>query len=458
VALGITSAAKALQNAFGLSLNLSPDLRALAISALAGLATAILAGVVPAWTSSRTDLAIAMKGAVPRPAGRLAPASLRDAFLAAQVAGAMAAVVVAALLGQSLRTWAATPLGYAPRGILVGTLDAVSAKLPEGERHKVYRTLLAEVRAGTRGAALASHTMPTGMNTRIDMTADGNAAEWAKVDSIDVSDGYFELLKIPVMAGRGFVPSDDRESQRVAVLNQAAARLFWQRRNPVGRHLRVRGEPGDREVVGVVAETRYRPLGDSEAATPLVFLPVFQRDPSEVTIHALIPAEPKSFIPVLRRIVARTAKDMPLYGLQPLDERVESGLLQVRLVSRAAGSVGVIGVVLALAGILACGAYRVAQSKREIAIRMAIGAEPSAVMRTFAARGAVIGLAGSAVGLLPAVWASELLRSSLRGVSAPGPLLFAVSGVALTIVAGAASWAAVRRIARIQPAEVLRVQ
>ena len=313
MALGITSAAEALQNAFGLSLNLSLDPRAHAISALAGLATAILAGVVPAWTSSRTDLAIAMKGALPRLAGRLAPVSLRDVFVAAQVAVAMAAVVVAVLLGQSLRRWAATPLGYAPRGILVGTVDAVSAKLPAGEGQRVYRTLLAEVRAGTRGAALASQTMPTGINTRIDVAADGTTGQWTKVDSLDVSDGYFELLQIPVTAGRGFLPGDDRQSRPVAVLSQAAARLLWQGLNPVGRHLRVRGEPGDREVVGVVADTRYRPLGDSEAASPLAFLPVFQRDPPEVTIHTLTPAEPKSFIPELRRIVARTVKDMPLY-------------------------------------------------------------------------------------------------------------------------------------------------
>jgi cell division protein FtsX len=210
--------------------------------------------------------------------------------------------------------------------------------------------------------------------------------------------------------------------------------------------------------VGVVADARYRPLGDAESAPPLAFLPVFQRDPLVVTIHALTPAEPKSFIPALRRIVARTVKDMPLSGVQPLDERVQSGLSQVRLVAQVTGVVGAVGVALALAGILAAGAYRVAQCKREIAIRIAIGAEPARVIRTFAARGVVIGLAGSAAGLLPAAWASGLLRSSLRGVGAPGPLLFAISGVALTLVAGAASWAVARRIARVQPAEVLRVQ
>lgn len=104
------------------------------------------------------------------------------------------------------------------------------------------------------------------------------------------------------------------------------------------------------------------------------------------------------------------------------------------------------------------GAYRVAQRKRDIAVRIAIGAEPRRVIRAFAARGLVVGLAGSAAGLFPAVWASGLLRSSLRGIDVPSPLLFAASGLALSLGAGAAAWVAARRIARIQPAEVLRVQ
>jgi ABC-type lipoprotein release transport system permease subunit len=111
-----------------------------------------------------------------------------------------------------------------------------------------------------------------------------------------------------------------------------------------------------------------------------------------------------------------------------------------------------------MAGILAAGAYRVAQRKGEIAVRIAIGAKPNSVIRAFAMRGAVVGLAGAIAGLLPAMWASGLLRSSLRGIDEPGPLLFVASGLALILAAAIASWAAARRVARIQPAEVLRVQ
>lgn len=456
VAAVMTGAARAFQGAFGLSLNLSPDPRAIATAGLAGLATAILAGSAAAWTSSRVQLASAMKGTLPT--GRMARVSLRDVFVAAQVACAMAALVVAALLGQSLGKWDSTPLGYAPQGILIGTMDALSANLPAGDRERVYRAVLAEVRSETRGAALAAQAMPTGVHTWIDVHSDVSAGRWTTVDSNDVSDGYFALLRIPVVAGRDVLAGDDSRSQAVVVLNQAAAKLFWPGQNPVGRHLTIRGETNDREVVGVVADARYRPLGEPESAVPFAFLPIFQRLPQGVTIHALTHDEPKSFIGALRRIVGRSAKDMPLSDVQALDERVQSGLSQVRLVSQATGAVGAVGVALALGGILAAGAYRVAQSKREIAIRIAIGAEPGRVIRTFAVRGVAIGLAGSVAGLLPAAWAAEMLRSSIQGVGAAGPLLFAASGMVLTLMASAASWAVARRITQVQPAEILRVQ
>jgi len=460
VALGMTGAAQAFETAFGLSLNLNPDPRALALSALAGLATAVLAASAPAWTFSRVQLAGAMKGAAPGAVGRAAKLDLRDVFVAVQVACAMVAFTAAALLGQSMRKWDTIPLGYDPKGVLVASGDTLSARIPEADREGIYRKLLAELRTETRGAALAGQAMPTANHFAADMMPDSAAGRWTRlIDYDEVSDGYFKLLRIPVVAGRDVLPEDDSRSRPVAVVNQAAARLFWPGQNPVGRRLKIRLlETTDREVVGVVADARYLPLGDPQAALPVVFLPLFQNAPQVVAIHALTRGDPKSFIPEFGRIVGRTVKDMPLSDVQTLEERVDAGMSQVRLVSQAIAAVGALGVLLALAGILASCAYRVAQRKREIAVRIAIGAAPERVIRAFAARGIALGLAGSLVGLLPAAWASALLRSSLRGVDAPGAILFGLSGVVLALAAGATAWAAARRIARIQPAAVLRVQ
>jgi predicted permease len=455
---GLMGAAQAFQNAFGLSLNFNPDVRALAVSALAGLATAIVAGSVPAWTSSQIDLGSMIKDGLSGRASGASRLSLRDVFLVTQVACALVALVSAALVFESLQERATVPLGYDSRGVLVGEVDALSAKLPEGDAEKVYRTLLAESRSESRGAALASETIPTVVESRTDVMADGAIGRWTQMESIDVSDGFFTLLRASVILGREILPEDNAQSRPVVVLSQAAARLLWPGQGPIGRYVRFRGELSDREVVGVAADMRYRPLGYADSAVPIAFLPIFQRNTSVATIYSRTPAEPRTFIPELRRIVTRTVVDMPLSGVQPLEARVQSGLSQVRFVSQATGTVGAVGVALALGGIFAAGAYRVVQRKREIAIRIAIGAEAQSVVRVFIAHGLIIGLFGSVAGLLPAVWASGLLRSSLRGIDAPGPLLFTISGAALTLACSAASWAAARRVARIQPAEVLRMQ
>lgn len=274
-----------------------------------------------------------------------------------------------------------------------------------------------------------------------------------------VSDGYFELLHIRLIEGRGIEPGDDGKSQPVAVVNRSAAELLWPGESPIGRRLRMYTETAAREVVGVVEDTRYMPLGEDEPATPYVFLPMFQgASPQPFAIQVRTPGQPVAFTKSLRQIVAQAAPDAPLYDIQTLDDVAQAGLSQMRVASQAAGAVSLLGVILAVAGIFASGAYRVARQKKEIAIRIAIGAEPRRVIRAFAARGLWIGVAGACLGVMPAIWGVALLRSSIPGVGGAGPALYAATGAILALAAAMAAFAAARRIARVQPADVLRVQ
>ena len=278
------------------------------------------------------------------------------------------------------------------------------------------------------------------------------------VDSNEVSDGYFDLLQIPVIRGRAVSPGDDAHARPVVVVNQAAASILWPGELPLRRRLRLKGETADREVVGVVANSRYRPLGEVETARPVIFPPILQRLPQEVVLHVRTPVPPGRYEEPLRRVVGRVAAGLPLSGTETLDERLESGLARERLVAHAATMVGAVGVLLAIVGVFAAGAYRVAQGKREIAIRLSVGAGPGRIVRSHAARGVAISLCGSLVGAVPASWTAALLRASLRGVGVPGFWLFATSGLALIASASLASWLAARRAAQIEPVAVLKVQ
>ena len=433
-------------------LNLTADWRALGIGMAAGLFTAVLAGIAPAIRTARSGIASGLK------AGRASRAGLRDLFVCGQVACAMAVLVSAAVLTKTLHDTGNTRLGYEARGILIGSLDVSNGgTVSQDNFFRLDRALLSEVRSQSSGAALAWQALPTTMRTTLDVQVDPEV--WKPLPFNWVSDGYFDVLRIPILEGRGILPTDDLHSQPVAVVNRSAAALLWPGENPVGRHLRIRQEQVDREVVGLAEDVRLHPLGQPEPAEPCLFLPLFQRStPTGLTIHVRTQGDPLEFAGTLRQIAARIAPDAALSSVRRLEEQVEMGVEPMRVAAQATAAVSALGIALALAGIFASAAYRVTQQKKEISIRIAIGAEPARVVWSFAARGLWVGILGACIGLPVALWGVSLLRSAIAGVGVAGPFLLGAATVTLVVAAFAAAFAAASRIARIQPADVLRVQ
>jgi len=380
-------------------------------------------------------------------------------FTAAQVACAMAVLACASLLAQTMRHLDNTSLGFDARGILLASLDLYSANVPPKDADRIVRSMLSEIREQQPQAAAASDVIPTVMRTTLDVRPDSESAygPWKQLAFNRVSDGYFDLLRVPVLSGRAILAADDRSSQPVAVLNESAAARLWPGENPIGRHLRIRGEPVGREVVGVVRDARHRPLVVSEAATPCLFLPLLQSGTvGGVNLHVRTRGDPLQFTGALRQIVARVAKDVPLYGVQTMQDHVESGTQQIRAAAGATAAVSALSLILALAGIFAGQAYEVAQRRKEIAIRIAVGADPRGVIARFAFQGILAGAFGAGAGIVPAIWGTELLRASIQGVGASGEALFIPAALVLVLSSGAAACAAALRITHIRPAEILR--
>jgi predicted permease len=432
-------------------LNLTADWRALGIGMAAGMMTAVFAGVAPAVKTARSGIAGKIREI------RASRVGFRDLLLCGQVACAMAVLVSAAVLAKTLYDTGNIRLGYDARGVLIGSLDVRAASADAFLR--LERALLNEVRSQSSGAAIAWQALPTISRTSLDVQT--QAGQWKPLPFNWVSDGYFEALRIPIREGRGILPTDDVHSASVVVVNRAAADLLWPGENPVGRRLRIRQEQTDREVVGLAEDIRVHALVQAEPATPYLFLPLFQRaspDPTTLVVHVRTPGPPLQFAGTLRQIAARIAPDAALSGVGTLADHVETGLEPMRVAAQATAAVSLLGVALALAGIFASAVYRVTQMKKEIAIRIAIGAEPARVVRSFAARGIWVGVVGAGMGLPAAIWGVGLLRSAVAGVGASGPLLFVTATVALILAAFGAAFAAASGIVRVQPADVLRVQ
>jgi ABC-type antimicrobial peptide transport system permease subunit len=179
---------------------------------------------------------------------------------------------------------------------------------------------------------------------------------------------------------------------------------------------------------------------------------------SDLNLYVRTPGAPLDFARTLRRIAGRVAPDAAVSGVRTFEASVQSGLAQVRMAAQATGVVSALGLILAVAGIFAAGAYRVAQRKKEIAIRIAVGAEPGRLILSLCGRGFFAGVAGACIGLIPAIWGVRLLQSSIQGVGSPSPALYAIACGALALAAAAAACGAARRIAKIQPADLLRIQ
>ncbi len=437
-----------IMNGFSLTLDLSPDGRALAAGMLAGLITALAAGIVPALRASKNrDFRPLLANW-----GTVSAFRQWDLFIAAQIACAMTILVPAAMLAQNIRELGSVHLGYDPRGVLLASTAIEQANQADGPA----RALLTELRSQAPQAALASTALPTVLRNAWDVST--NSVSWKPLSFSWISDGYFDLLRTPMLSGRAILASDDRHSQPVVVLNQSAASLLWPGENPVGRHLRLRREPTDREVVGIVEDIRLRPLGRPLTPEPYLFLPLFQSGSTGIEIHVRTLGHPLLFTGALRQIVARVAPDAALANIRTLTGQVDDGLKPMHLAAQATGAVSVLGILLAVAGMFAASAFRVTEQKKEIAIRIAIGAEPRRVIRSFASRGLWIGIAGACLGLLPAVWGARLLRTSITGASAPGMGLFIAAALVLMLASSLAAFAAARRISRVQPSDVLRVQ
>lgn len=440
VALGVTEWVKRVQFTyiFRPTLDLTVDWRALAIGMAAGLLTALTAGIAPALRAARIV-----------PETRARRPGWRDLFVCAQVACAMAVLIAAGVLAKALHRAGEDRLGFDTHGILLAS--------PVGVPAAKTKQVLDEIRAHSAGAAWATYVLPTTLRVGLGVLPEGG--RWTSAGFNWISDGYFELLRIPVIAGRGILPTDDAHAPPVVVLNRAAAELLWPGQNPIGRRLRIRPEPLDREVVGLAEDVRYHPLGQPEPPTPCLFLPLYQQSSSGGgVIHVRTHGDPLAFTASLRKIVSSIVPDAALMDVQTLDDQAGAGLRPMRVAEQATSAVSLLGVLLALMGIFASAAYRVRQQKKEIAIRIAVGATPERVVRSFAARGLWIGIAGAAIGLPAALWGVSLLRSAVLGAGAADPLLLCAAAIALSLAAFGAAYAAAARIARVQPADVLRVQ
>jgi predicted permease len=395
---------------------------------------------------------------------------LRRSLVAAQLATAVVLLVGAGLLVRSLVQLTRVDLGFQPDGVVTASVSLMGERFRDETRVRgLFEAILARV-AALPGVHRVSIGPPPlvggrdgGLREGFNMIfyapdrggGDQRRTIWVKY--VDAS--YLETFRIPVRAGRGFVPGDDSAAPRVAVLNETGARLFFPGVDPVGRAFP--DAPKTLQpltVVGVVGDVLQRDV--ALPAEPEILVPTAQQPMrmSGGSISARTSGDPAALVAPVRRVLRDLDPEMATTRLSTMTTVVDASLARFRFLLVLLGAFAALAVVLASLGLYAVASYLVRQRTREIGVRMALGATRAQVVGLVAREAAMVTTAGLAIGLTAAIALSQLLATFLYGVAPrDGVVLLSVPAI-LAAATAAATGLPARRASRIDPAATLRAE
>jgi cell division protein FtsX len=382
---------------------------------VAAVATA-LCGLAPALQGTRAAVVTDLKeeGAAVGP-GR-SRARLRSALVVAQIALSLALILVAGLFLRSLSESRKLSPGFRPDHLLFVELDLFPVGY-DAERGLAFQEALVESARALPGVERAAMSR-----------------------------------RIPIRSGRAIDARDRKDGPLTVVVNETFARRYLAGRDPLASRLRYNKEW--RAIVGVVADGKYRSL--SEPPTPYFYLPLAQVWRPQTALHLRTSGEPLAVVPALRAAMARLDPNLPISEVQTGHQHMDEALIAPRLASSLLGVVGVLALLLAAVGLSAVLAWSVAQRRRELGVRMAMGASPGDLVRQIVAGGLRLALWGVAIGTGAGLGLARLMRSQLHGVGTSDPAALASAILLMAAVALIASWVPARRASRVSPTEALR--
>ena len=447
-----------------IDVTLALDGRAVVFTLTLSLVAAILSGLAPAFHASRAELGGALKSDTQGGPERI---WLRHAFVVSQVALSIVLVVGAGLFARALQRASEIDPGFDPHGVELATLDLSLGGYTADTGRVFARELIRRVREtpGVQAAALSA-VMPLGDRgiSLGGLAVPGvelrNGRRFFDVDWNVITPGYFATMKMALLTGRDFSDADREGTPSVVIVNETAARQWWPRQDALGKTLlQETGRPDAPDavrtltVVGVARDSKYRNLG--EDPRPFVYVPMQQQYMSR-TVIAARSAHGQRLAGQLRALLASMNPNLPIVQALTFDAYSQLGLLPQRIAASVAGSLGLVGVLLAAIGIYGVTAYMVSSRTREIGIRMALGAERASVVRMVLRQGLTLTMIGAAIGLAVAAAASRLLGSLLFGVGATDPLTFIGSTLLFFVVGAAACYVPARRATAIGAMDALR--
>jgi predicted permease len=443
-----------------LGIEMPIDGRVLAFAVLLSLTAAILSGLAPALQASKADLVPALKTDGAQAGGRL---RLRSAFLVGQIALSLLLVLTAGLFLRALGHAASVRPGFDAANVDVFMLDLSLARYTEATGPGFAKTLVARsmTQPGVTSAAMVA-----------DLPLDGGRMGFGRIrtpglrrgdsDAIDadwnvVSPGYFRTLALPLLRGRDFTDADAAGAPGVAIVNEAMARAIWNSPDALGRTIELNDE-GDKwrtvTIVGVASDAHVINLEGRVA--PYIYVPYAQRYTPRISL--VVKTAGVSAIPSVRAAIRGLDSNLPVNEALPLTAVTALTLIPQRIAGAVAGSLGIVGLLLAAIGIYGVTSYNVNRRVREIGIRVALGADGGSVLRLILRQGVTLTAIGVGIGLAAGALVSQVVRALLFGISALDPLTFGGGAALFVAVALLSSIGPALRATRVDPVIALRAE
>ena len=442
--------------------NTHPSVRVFLFAALVCLVSAQISGLPPAFQSLRRSIVDALKqgGRSDTQSGHSRRTS--GLLVIAEVGLALAALLTMGLFLRSLYGLQNTPAGFDHQNVTVSRLFLATNNYTAAEERQFSRQLRQRLLTapGVSGAAYSdSIPLGFGLGKWNDVLVEGYATrpgENLAVHHASVSPGYFDVLRIPLLAGRDFRPEDNPDAPPVMIVNESFARRFFDGRDPLGRRVSVYGKPFT--IVGMAQDSKYSSL--SEAPEPYFYMSFdqgnFGSGENGVALYARADRDARSLVSVLRHEMSAIDPKSAGLTVMPLSDYISAAWFGPRLASLFLGVLGVIATLLAGVGLYGVMAYSVSQRTREIGIRMALGADPKGVLRMVMRRGLLLAISGIAVGIAIALAAAPLIAPLLYHVRPADPVSIVGAALFLIAVAILASLLPALRATRVDPILALR--
>jgi len=438
------------------------DLTVLLFVTLLSLVTGLVFGVLPALRGSSVDVSSQLRSGTRTTEGR-AGARLRSGLVVAQVALGVVLLIGASLLIRSLSKQMGVDLGFQPAGVLTAGISLSEQDYPSvAARTSFFTTLVQEVKGlpGVQAVGLVSQLPIKHPGGNLYLRRPGEEASSTMDRSADfraVLPGYFEAMRMPLVAGRDIAEADDADRPRVMVITQSLAALMFPGENPLGQTLIVDlGEPVPHEVVGVVRDARLRRVtGEPFHA---MYMSARQSSRRGMFLTVRTAGDPEGLVAPLRELLRRKDPTIPLAEPASMSAIVDDALAETRVVTLALALFSAVALVLALVGLYSVLAYYVGQRQHELGVRMALGASSGQVLSLVMGRGLALTGAGLAAGLVGAFFATGVLRALLYDTAPTDGPTFVLVPVLFGAVAALACLLPAWRASRVNPVDALRAE